>query len=87
MSDLKLILLSSITDARPIQKMNEIGFEEGLNKPIKMNQLLNVVLKVLGMQQEKLVLQEHIEDKYQYMEHKNKRFLIVEDNPINIKVS
>ncbi len=86
MNDLKLILLSSITDAIPIGKMEEVGFDEALNKPVKMNQLLNVILKVLGMQQEQEPI-ETIEDKDQYIVFKNKKFLIVEDNLVNIKVA
>lgn len=84
--DLKLVLLSSITDAIPTKKINDAGFEAGLNKPIKMNQLLNVILQVLGMQQEQEILQD-IENENQILIYKNTRFLIVEDNPINIRVA
>jgi CheY-like chemotaxis protein len=85
-SDLKLILLSSIIDAIPTSEMNEIGFETGLNKPIKMNQLLNVILKVLGMPQEQKEF-ESVENDNHLISFKNKRFLIVEDNLVNIKVA
>ncbi|AXP82076.1 Signal transduction histidine-protein kinase BarA [Mariniflexile rhizosphaerae] len=85
-SDLKLILLSSIIDAIQTSEMNEIGFETGLNKPIKMNQLLNVILKVLGMPQEQKEF-ESVENENHLISFKNKRFLIVEDNKINIKVA
>ncbi|AUP81354.1 PAS domain-containing hybrid sensor histidine kinase/response regulator [Flavivirga eckloniae] len=85
-SNLKLILLSSITDAISLKEMKKIGFETGLNKPIKMNQLLNVLLKVLGMQQKQKKI-ETPEDENHLEMYKNKRFLIVEDNLINIKVA
>ena len=83
---LKLVLLSSITDAIPTNELVEIGFETGLNKPIKMNQLLNVTLQVLGMPQPEKVY-DTVEHDNQYLIYKNKRFLIVEDNPINIRVA
>ncbi|PKQ45459.1 PAS domain-containing protein [Confluentibacter flavum] len=79
--DIKLILLSSITQA-----LNKDGFEVGLNKPIKMNQLLNTIFKVLEMQYEDRVIEWAESENYQFA-FKNKRFLIVEDNLINIKVA
>ncbi|MGE5943547.1 MAG: response regulator, partial [Flavobacteriales bacterium] len=84
--DLKLILLSSITDAIPTAELLKIGFETGLNKPIKMNQLLNVMLHVLGMPNVESNL-ESIENENHQLMYKNKRFLIVEDNLINIQVA
>lgn len=83
---LKLILLSSITDAIPTAELKRIGFETGLNKPIKMNQLLNVTLQVLGMPQHKQI-SEDTENENHYLIYKNKRFLIVEDNLVNIRVA
>lgn len=84
--NLKLILLSSITDAIPTKELIEIGFETGLNKPIKMNQLLNVTLQALGVPQQKKA-SDGLENENHYLIYKNKRFLIVEDNPINIRVA
>src|SRR5690606_18003434 len=84
--DLKLVLLSSITDAIPSAELKEIGFEAGLNKPIKMNQLLNVTLQVLGMPQPDQAF-ENVENDNHYLIYKNKKFLIVEDNLINIRVA
>jgi two-component system, sensor histidine kinase and response regulator len=83
---LKLILLSSITDAIPSAELKRIGFETGLNKPIKMNQLLNVTLQVLGMPQQQKA-SEDSENENHYLIYKNKRFLIVEDNLVNIRVA
>ncbi|WP_100615373.1 PAS domain-containing hybrid sensor histidine kinase/response regulator [Confluentibacter citreus] len=79
--NIKLILLSSITQA-----IDKDGFEVGLNKPIKMNQLLNALFKALEMQYEDRVIEWTESDNYQFA-FKNKRFLIVEDNLINIKVA
>ncbi len=83
---LKLILLSSITDAIPTAELKKNGFETGLNKPIKMNQLLNVILQVLGVPQQQKTLND-IENENHYLIYKNKRFLIVEDNLVNIRVA
>ncbi|MFI1771463.1 PAS domain-containing protein [Thalassobellus citreus] len=85
-SDLKLILLSSITDALSTEEMSNIGFETGLNKPIKMNQLLNIMLKVLGVPHEQKEFESQ-EIENHLISYKNKKFLIVEDNLINIKVA
>lgn len=85
-SHLKLILLSSITDALSTLEMKKNGFETGLNKPIKMNQLLNITLKVFGVPQIKNGI-ESVENENHLIIYKNKRFLIVEDNLINIKVA
>ncbi|MBU3822943.1 PAS domain-containing protein [Flavobacteriaceae bacterium XHP0103] len=83
---LKLVLLSSITDALSSKELTNIGFETGLNKPIKMNQLLNVILGVLGMPLEKK--EETVEETESFKkEFVNKRFLIVEDNLVNVKVA
>lgn len=84
--DLKLVLLSSITDALSTKELKTIGFETGLNKPIKMNQLLNVLLGVLGMPVEQKAETEEEIEIYQ-KEFSNKRFLIVEDNLVNVKVA
>ncbi|WP_111307300.1 PAS domain-containing hybrid sensor histidine kinase/response regulator [Confluentibacter sediminis] len=84
--DLKIILLSSVTDVIPHQEMKKIGFETGLNKPIKMNQLLNVILKVFGMEYQQAYL-ETVENENFRIEYKNKRFLVVDDNLVNIKVA
>ncbi len=86
LSNLKLILLSSITDALSTSELKHIGFETGLNKPIKMNQLLNVTLKVFGVPQAKEVFKSEENDNH-LLSLKNKEFLIVEDNLINIKVA
>tara|TARA_R110002050_G_scaffold24083_3_gene64278 strand:+ start:36032 stop:39154 length:3123 start_codon:yes stop_codon:yes gene_type:complete len=85
-SHLKLILLSSITDALSTSEMKKIGFEAGLNKPIKMNQLLNITLRVLGVPQVQKGI-ENVENENHLVSYKNKKFLIVEDNLINIKVA
>lgn len=83
---LKLVLLSSITDAIPSAQLMEIGFEAGLNKPIKMSQLLNVTLQVLGMPQPEQTV-DNGENENHYLIYKNKKFLIVEDNLVNIRVA
>jgi CheY-like chemotaxis protein len=84
--NIKLIILSSITHAIPAWEMNKDGFEIGLNKPVKNNQLLNTILKVLEMQYETKIIESTESTDYQFA-FKNKRFLIVEDTLINIKVA
>src|SRR5690606_9150663 len=85
MADIKLVLLSSITQV-PTRDSENDSFEIVLNKPIKMNQLLNTIFKALDLQHEHKVIEWVESDSHEFA-FKNKRFLIVEDNLINVKVA
>lgn len=80
-----LILLSSVTDAIRRDDLKKYGFEHYLNKPVKLKQLFNVIASVIG----KLKQATSVDDKLglSKIAYKDKRFLIVEDNEINMKVA
>jgi CheY-like chemotaxis protein len=84
----KLILLSSVSDILPRGQVRSAGFEYYLNKPIKLDQLLNIMAKVTGKELPESYLHsgnqknERINGK-----KRNLRVLVAEDNVINQKVA
>src|SRR5690606_7653552 len=73
MAKLKLILLSSIAQDISTRESVKDSFEIVLNKPIKMNQLLNAIFKALDLQHEHKVIEWVESDSHEFA-FKNKRF-------------
>mgnify|MGYP001228289699 CR=1 FL=1 len=84
-SSTQLILLSSVTDAIKRENLKKYGFEYYLNKPVKLKQLFNVIASVIGKPRQTVVSENDVNSCKN--EYKNRHFLIVEDNEINMKVA
>ena len=81
----RLILLSSVTDAIQGKKIKKSGFDNYLNKPVKLRQLFNVIASVIGSPNQVATNKDDIE--LLKADFKDKRIMIVEDNLINMKVA
>ena len=81
----QLILLSSVTDVVQRNNLKKCGFEYYLNKPVKLKQLFNAIAVIAGKL--KQVTGPENDEKFNNSDYKDKRFLIVEDNEINMKVA
>jgi two-component system, sensor histidine kinase and response regulator len=79
----RLILLSSVTDIISPQQIRHNGFNSFLNKPVKLKDLYSVINSVTSNKEHK-VSKNIVKEK---ASKSNLRILIVEDNPINIKVA
>ncbi|MBI4985538.1 MAG: response regulator [Rhodocyclales bacterium] len=81
-----LVLLASAGERGEASRLAGIGFAGYLTKPVKRSLLLDCLLTVLGStrsaQQRALVTQHSLAE----ARHKQIRLLIVEDNPVNMKV-
>ena len=79
----RLILLSSVSDIILPNQVRQKGFKSSLNKPVKLKDLYSVISMVTGNKEESSPVQKlrNIETSA------NLRILIVEDNPINVKVA
>lgn len=85
LSSSRLILLSSVTDAIQRDNLKSYGFEYYLNKPVKLKQLFNVIASVIGKLKQQTPSSNELDIDLEL--YRNKRFLIVEDNEINMKVA
>ncbi|GET24759.1 PAS domain-containing hybrid sensor histidine kinase/response regulator [Prolixibacter sp. NT017] len=84
----KLILLSSVSDILPRGQVQSAGFEYYLNKPIKLDQLLNIMAKVTGKQlPESYVDAARPTNQGINGKKRNLKVLVAEDNVINQKVA
>jgi len=84
----KLILLSSVSDILPRGQVQNAGFEYYLNKPIKLDQLLNIMAKVSGKQlPESYIDATHPANHQINGKKRNLKVLVAEDNVINQKVA
>ena len=81
----RLILLSSVTDAIQGKEIRKSGFDNYLNKPVKLKQLFNVIASVIGSPNRVETNKDDIE--LLKADFKDKRIMIVEDNRINMKVA
>ncbi len=93
LANIKLVLLTSMGQRGDAQRMKEIGFAAYLTKPVRMTQLFDALVEVMGRQMPvsgtsspsapPLVTQYSIkEDKKRRV-----RILLAEDNPVNQKVA
>jgi len=88
--EIPLILVTSVPRRGDAARMLEAGFDAYLTKPVKLAQLYNTVLTVLGLQARKppqgdrsLVTRHTLNE----AERARRRALVVEDNPMNQKVA
>lgn len=84
--NLKLILLSSVTDAIPREEVKKSGFEHYLNKPVKLKQLFNVLASLFGKLKHAAVTKEDDFDPLKSV-FAGTKFMVVEDNDVNMKVA
>jgi PAS domain S-box-containing protein len=82
---LRIILVSSVTDAINRNDLSESDFDFYLNKPVKLQQLYQVIGSVIGKPKSKEDVDQEIE--VLKADLQNKRVMIVEDNHINMKVA
>ncbi len=82
---IRLIMLSSVTDAFQNSRTNYSGFEYYLNKPVKLKQLFNVIASIVGKPRQVASIDVNLESFK--ADFKNKRILIAEDNKINMQVA
>ncbi len=85
--EIKLILLTSVTQKGEATRAREMGFAAYLSKPVRRDDLLNCVAVVMGLQVE--VERPPIVTKYTIREAQNAlkpKILLVEDNPMNYKI-
>ncbi|MGD9929271.1 MAG: PAS domain-containing protein [Mangrovibacterium sp.] len=85
LSELRLILVSSVTDAIKRNDLLKSGFNFYLNKPVKLQQLYQVVALVMGKPQKSAGVDHGAE--FIKANLQDKRIMIVEDNQINMKVA
>ena len=82
-----LVLIASAGERGEASRLSHIGFAGYLTKPIKRSLLLNCLLTVLGdtrsTQPRSLVTQHSLAEAAE----KQTRLLVVEDNPVNMKVT
>ncbi|GET34276.1 hypothetical protein PbJCM13498_31390 [Prolixibacter bellariivorans] len=84
----KLILLSSVSDILPRGQVHSAGFEYYLNKPVKLDHLLNIMAKVTGKElPESFLHSGHQKNVGVNGKKRNLRVLVAEDNVINQKVA
>ena len=84
-NDMRLILASSVTDALTRNNLSKSGFDFYLNKPVKLQQLYQVIASVMGRSNSPEIQKD--EEEYLKIDLKDKRILIAEDNEINMKVA
>ena len=82
---MRLILVSSVTDALTRSNLSKSGFDFYLNKPVKLQQLYQVIAAVMGKNNSPEIQKN--EERYLKADLKDKRILIAEDNEINMKVA
>ncbi len=85
LDSLRIILVSSVTDAINRNDLSESDFDFYLNKPVKLQQLYQVIASVIGKTKSKEEVDQNIE--VFKADLQNKRIMIVEDNHINMKVA
>lgn len=85
LESLRIILVSSVTDAINRNDLSESDFDFYLNKPVKLQQLYQVIASVIGRTKSKDEVDQEIE--VLKADLQNKRIMIVEDNHINMKVA
>jgi two-component system sensor histidine kinase/response regulator len=86
--DIKLIILTSVTQKGDAKNAKEYGFSSYLAKPVRRHDLLSCIALVLGLTKEDKE-EEQIITKYIAKEVKNglkPRILLVEDNEMNRKI-
>ncbi|MEX2512636.1 MAG: response regulator [Cyclobacteriaceae bacterium] len=87
-STVNVVLLSSSNeDALDRKKMEGLNIRHRLIKPIKMNQLAQVIRKIAVPTEEEFHLNPDPETIQNILTHRNYTILIAEDNPINMKLS
>ncbi len=85
LDSLRIILVSSVTDAINRSDLSDSDFDFYLNKPVKLQQLYQVIASVIGKPKSKDEVGQEIEVLKTNLQ--NKRIMIVEDNQINMKVA
>ena len=85
LDSLRIILVSSVTDAINRNDLSESDFDYCLNKPVKLQRLYQVIASVLGRSKSNENSEQDVD--LLKADLKNKRIMIVEDNPINMKVA
>ncbi|WP_406656651.1 response regulator [Methanolobus sp. ZRKC2] len=86
--DTALLLLSSLGQNLNPQNVKERYFEAHLTKPVRHQELLDVLSGVLGMEEKRQNLQKHLKTLSTSVSyHKNLRILLAEDNIVNQKVA
>lgn len=85
LKSLRIIMVSSVTDAINRNDLLGSDFDFYLNKPVKLQQLYQVIASVMGKPKSKEKIHQEIEVLKSDLQHK--RILIVEDNPVNMKVA
>ncbi|MBW6411370.1 response regulator [Clostridium weizhouense] len=86
-NDIKLILLTSVTQKGDTKLAKEYGFSSYLGKPVRRDELLECIARVLGLKKENEEPQ--VVTKHIVKEVKNvlkPRILLVEDNEMNRKI-
>ena len=81
-----IALLSSVCDLIPKHEFEALGINGALNKPIKLKQLYNLLMTLLGTMEVNRKILEKKEDPYSFV-GMDLKVLVVEDNPINSKVA
>jgi PAS domain S-box-containing protein len=88
LKDLKLIMLTSLSQQGGISRVKELGFEFYLVKPVKQSRLLEVLVEVVSIDTKSEVFRAAplIKDNDLPLKASKLKILIAEDNPINQKV-
>ncbi|MEX2564583.1 MAG: response regulator, partial [Cyclobacteriaceae bacterium] len=87
-SKVNVVLLSSSNeDALDRKKMEDLNIRHRLIKPIKMNNLVQVIRKLTTPSEEETPLNPEIENIQNILANRNYTILVAEDNPINMKLS
>ncbi len=85
LESLRIILVSSVTDAINRNDLSASDFDFYLNKPAKLQQLYQVIASAIGKHRSTEDVDREIE--VLKADLQNKRIMIVEDNQINMKVA
>lgn len=88
-ADVRLIMLTSAGQRGDVKRLQKVGFNGYMNKPVKQTQLRDCMLTVLGFDSEELEQKPKIVTRYTIKERANRktRILLVEDNIVNQKVA
>ncbi|MCP3926696.1 MAG: response regulator [Desulfobacterales bacterium] len=89
-SNIKLIIATSIGTKGDPERMNEIGFSAYLNKPLKKNQLYNCIGEILSKDSIKNKKNKEIKTKAineNHADNEKLNILLAEDNKMNQKVA
>ena len=91
LAEVRLVMLSAISSRATLADLNEAGISQFLNKPVRKRQLLECLLRLLGVEE---MVPEHGDAVSRHLEARARiglgrvpRVLVVEDNMVNQKLA